>query len=165
MPILRVIKGLPGDIPLELGRRKTLHEDEARRRAQGAAKIQQDFERAHFEKGKFFNQEAERMLGKDLAAPTGGVAGGSPGVAEDACWKETPPPEPGWYEACGTAKGSVPMFDYARYWHGGHWSTSTTLSLKLGQRWITAKAERGTAPRVLWLRKLRADEIPEGVEL
>lgn len=164
MPILRVIKGLPGDIPLELGRRKTLHEDEARRRTRGAAKVQQDFERAHFEKGKFFNQEAERMLGKDLAPTTGGVAGGDSGVAEDACWKETPPPEPGWYIA-----QALPLTGYdnlARFWDGANWSTCLNTRKQQADYWHRAKGVPGRAPLgVAWLRKLRADEIPEGVEL
>lgn len=66
MTALHVIKGLPEDLPTELGRRKTLHEDERRKVNQRNEQAGQVFERTHFEKGRFFEQEAERLLGKDL---------------------------------------------------------------------------------------------------
>lgn len=65
MTALHVVKGLPQDLPTELGRRKTLHEDEKRTRERRKVQAAREFELAHFERARSFDVEAEKLLGSE----------------------------------------------------------------------------------------------------
>lgn len=63
MALLQILRGLPADIPLGLGKRTTQHEDERRRAQQAEEARAKAFERDHFAKGKFFEAEARKVMG------------------------------------------------------------------------------------------------------